>query len=194
MSAISGRTGGDDSRCSSHVLFNNAHNGSENPTVGRSGRFPVRTFRITAASSSTCSKGRRPVTTYRESERRRGDGKLMYTSRVVIPRAYISVLFDGNLLRDRSVYPNLYGSRISGAIHRVVPPVLWPLGISPELASSMIAVSPKSAKQAWHSELTRMLACVLTSWVNKVNSRHEDCSPLRCRCGRGRVGVGTVSR
>jgi len=84
----------------------------------------------------------------------------MRTSRIVIPRAYISVLFDGNLFRDRLVYPNLSGSRISGAIHRVVPPVLWPLGPSPELASSIIAANPKSARQARRSELMRMLACI----------------------------------
>ena len=125
--AISGRVGGDDSRSSSHVWANRSHSGSENPTVGRKGRFPVRTFCITAASRSTCSKGRRPVATYRGKMRlsdRRRSGELMPTSRMVIPRAYISVLFDGNLLRDRLVYPNLSGSRISGAIHRVVPPVL----------------------------------------------------------------------
>ena len=126
ISVISGRVGGDGSRTSSHVWTNITHNGSENPTVGREGRFPVRTLYLTASSRPTCSKGRRPVATYRGKMRlpdRRRSGELMPTSRMVIPRAYISVLFDGNILRDRLVYPNLSGSRISGAIHRVVPPV-----------------------------------------------------------------------
>jgi len=39
----------------------------------------------------------------------------MRTSRIVIPRVYISVLIDGNLLRNRLVYPNPLGFRISGA-------------------------------------------------------------------------------
>ena len=68
MAVISGRAGGEDLCSSSHISFNNAHNGSENPTVGRSGRVPLRTFRITATSRSVCSKGWQPVTTYRENE------------------------------------------------------------------------------------------------------------------------------
>ena len=83
----------------------------------------------------------------------------MRTSRIVIPRAYMSVLFDGNLLQVHLVYPYLSGSRTSGAIHRIVPPALWLLGLSTELVSPIIAVSLKSAKQARCSELTRMLAC-----------------------------------
>jgi hypothetical protein len=78
----------------------------------------------------------------------------------------MSVLFDGNLLRARLVYPYLSGSRISGAIHRVVPPALWVLGPSPEVVSSIIAASPKSAKQAWRSELMRILAYTSTLLVN----------------------------
>ena len=71
-------------------------------------------------------------------------------SRIVIPRAYISVLFDGNFLRARLIYPYLSGSRISGAIQRIVPATLSTLGPSTELASSLIATRPKSAKQARH--------------------------------------------
>ena len=92
----------------------------------------------------------------------------MRTSRVVIPRAYMSVLFDGNFLRARLVYPYLSGSRISGAIHRIVPLSSWLLGPSSEVESSMIAASPKSAKQARRSELMRTLACISTSPVNMV--------------------------
>ena len=169
MAVISGRAGGEDSYSSSHVSFNNAHNESENPAVGRSGRFPLRSFCMTAASGLTCSKGRRPVTTYRGSEvlqqGTEGNG-LIRTSRMVIPRAYVSMLFEGNFFRNHLLYPYLSGSRISGAIHRIVPPTLWLLSPSTEIVSTMIAVSPKSAKQARHSELMRTLACVSASSVN----------------------------
>lgn len=162
---ISGRTDDEsgDSNSSSHVWVNRIHSASENHTVGRSGRVPLSTFCMTAASGLVCSKGLRPVTTYKRKatlrERSSRNGEPIHTSRIVIPRAYMSVLFDGNFLRARLTYPNLSGSRISGAIHRVVPPALWPLAPSPELASSMIAASPKSAKQARRSELIRILAC-----------------------------------
>ena len=163
-----GRVGGEDSCSSSHVLANNAHNGSENPTAGRSGRLPLRTFCMTAASGLVYSKGRRPVTTYmgRVSFLRSRSGGPAPTSRMVIPRAYVSVLFDGNFVLHRLVYPYLSGSRISGAIHRVVPPARWLLGPSTKDVSSMIAASPKSAKQAQRSELMRIFACMPTSPVN----------------------------
>ena len=125
---------------------------------------------MTAASGLVCSKGRRPVTTYRGRvrlrDRRSGSGEFIRASRIVIPRAYVSVLFDGNFFRDFLVYPYVSGSRTSGAIHRIVPPALWLLLPSTEVTSSMIAASPKSARHARHSELMRILACVLTSPVN----------------------------
>jgi len=125
---------------------------------------------MTAASGFVCSKGLRPVTTYRGKlmlcERKRRNSVPIRASRMVIPRAYMSVFFDGSFFRARLTYPYLSGSRISGAIHRIVPPALWLLGPSTELASSMIAASPKSAKQARHSEFIRMLACRSSSPVN----------------------------
>jgi len=130
MLAISGRTDGEsgDSNSSSQVSINSAHNPSENPTIGLSGRVPLRTFCMTAASGLACSKGLRPVTTYRGKvllrDRSSSSGEPIRASRIVIPRAYISVLFDGNFLRARLTYPYLSGSRISGAIHRIVPPAL----------------------------------------------------------------------
>ena len=128
ISVILGRVGRVDSCSSSHVLVNNTHNGSENPTVGRSGRFPLKTSRMTAGSGLVCSKGRRPVTTCRGTirlyDRESRSGELVHTSRIVIPRAYISVLFDGSFFRDFLVYPYASGSRTSGAIHRIVPPAL----------------------------------------------------------------------
>ena len=65
MSVILGRTDGEseDSNSSSHICINSVHNTSENPTVGRSGRVPLRTFCMTAASGLVCSNGLRPVTT-----------------------------------------------------------------------------------------------------------------------------------
>ena len=78
----------------------------------------------------------------------------------------MSVHFDGNFLRAFLIYPYLSGSRISGAIQRIVPPALWVGGPSIELASSTIAASPKSAKQARHLELIRILACRSPSQVN----------------------------
>ena len=127
---------------------------------------------MTAASRSTYSKGRRPVTTYRGKARfcggRGRSCELIHTSRMVIPRAYMSVLFDGNFPLDRLIYPYLSGSRISGAIHRSVPPALRVLGPSTGLVSSKILVSPKSARQARDSELMRTLACISTSPVNKA--------------------------
>ena len=170
MLLILGRADGEGSNSSSQVLASNAHNGSENPSEGRSGRRPHRTFCITAASGSAYSNGRRPVTIYRGKVRSsdRCRSELIRTSRIVMPRAYMSVLFDGNFLRALLVYPYFSGSRISGAIHRIVPPALWLLGPSTEVVSSMIAASPKSAKQARHSELMRMLACISTSPVNAV--------------------------
>ena len=101
-------------------------------------------------------------------------------SKIVIPRAYTSVLFDGNFLRARLMYPYFSGSRISGAIHRVVPPALWLLGPSTELVSSLISVSPKSARQARHSELTRMFACAHHKLLVNAALSHgeDDCSPL----------------
>ena len=164
MLAISGRADGEseDSNSSTQVWINNVHNASENPNVGRSGRFPLRIFCITAASELACSKGLRPVTTCRgevmSRDRSSRSGEPRLASRIVIPKAYMSVLFDGSFLRTRLTYPDLSGSRMSGAIHRIVPPVLWPLAPSTEL-SSMIATSPKSARQAWNSEFIRMLAC-----------------------------------
>jgi len=64
---ISGRTDSEsaDSNSSSHVCISNAHSASENPTMGRSGRIPRRTLWMTATSGLVCSKGLRPVTTYR---------------------------------------------------------------------------------------------------------------------------------
>jgi len=125
---------------------------------------------MTAASGFVCSKGLRPVTTYRGKlmlcERNRRSGGPVRASRMVIPRAYMSVLFDGSFFRARLTYPYISGSRISGAIHRIVPPALWLLGPSMELASSMIAANPKSARQARHSEFIRMLACRSSSAVN----------------------------
>lgn len=163
---ILGRTDceSEDSNSSSHVWISNIHNTSENPTVGRSGRFPLRTFCMTAASRLVFPKGLRPVTTYKGKARLRDrssrSGELMRTSRMVIPSAYMSVLFDGNFLRARLTYPYLSGSIISGAIHRIVPSASRLLGSSTKFASPIIAVSPKSAKQARHSELIRMLVCV----------------------------------
>ena len=186
MLAISGRADGEsgDSNSSTQVWINNIHNASENPTVGRSGRFPLKTFCMTAASGLACSKGLRPVTTYRGKVtlryRTSRSGELIRASRIVIPRAYMSVLFDGSFLRARLTYPYLSGSRISGAIHRIVPPVLWPLAPSTELASSMIAASPKSARQARHSEFIRMLACRISLPVNLGQFRTMDSlTPLR---------------
>ena len=185
MLVVSGRADGESvaSYSSSHVRANNAHNASENPTVGRSGRFPLTTFEMTAASGLVCSKGLRPVITCRSNlcycnRNNRGNG-VVRASRIVIPRAYISVLFDGNFLRARLTYPYFSGSNISGAIHRVVPPALWLLGPSIELTSSMIAASPKSAKQARHSELMRMFACVLHQLHDLTSSYGGDgCSLL----------------
>lgn len=70
MSVILGRTDDEsaDSNSSSQVWVNSVHRASENPTVGRSGLIPSRTFRMTAASGLACSKGLRPVTTYRGKE------------------------------------------------------------------------------------------------------------------------------
>ena len=90
----------------------------------------------------------------------------MRTSRMVIPRAYMSMHFDGNFLQAFLIYPYLSGSRISGAIQRIVPPALWVGGPSMELASSTIAECPKSTKQARYLELIRMLACRSSSQVN----------------------------
>jgi len=65
ISVIFGRLGDSEvSNSSAHVWSNNAHNESENPSVGRSGRSPPRTFRMIAAAGLVCSKGRRPETTY----------------------------------------------------------------------------------------------------------------------------------
>jgi hypothetical protein len=97
----------------------------------------------------------------------RSDG-FVRASRIVIPRAYISVPFDGNFLRARLTYPYFSGFRISGAIHRVVPPALLP-GPSRELVSSVIAASPKSAKQARQSELMRIFAFV----QHQLLGRHD---------------------
>ena len=65
MLIISGRAAGgsDDSSCSRHDWINSAHNASENPIVGRSGRIPFKTFCMTAASGLVYSKGLRPVIT-----------------------------------------------------------------------------------------------------------------------------------
>ena len=71
----------------------------------------------------------------------------------------MSVHFDGSFLRAFLTYPYLSGSRISGAIQRIVPPALWVGGPSIELASSTIAECPKSVKHAWGLELIRILAC-----------------------------------
>ena len=90
----------------------------------------------------------------------------MRTSRIVIPRAYISVLFDGNSSRDHFVSPYLAGSRISGAIHRTASLVRRLLDHSTGVVSSTIAASPKSSKRARHSESIRMLTCISTPLVN----------------------------
>ena len=149
-----------DSNSSSHVWVNNVHNASENPTVGRLGRVPLKTFLTTTSSLLVSSKGFRPVTTYGwKFTSRDGSSEVARTSRTVIPSAYMSVLFDGSFLRACLTNPYFPGSRISGAIHRIVPPALWPLGPSMEFVSA-IAASPKSAKQARHSELTRMFAWI----------------------------------
>jgi len=104
--AIFGRADdSEDSNSSTHIWSNNTHSGSVNPTVGLSGRCPLRTFWITAASGLVCSKGRRPETTYGEKVRLHDEssrnGGSICTSRTVIPKAYMSVLFDGNFLRAR---------------------------------------------------------------------------------------------
>ena len=158
--AVFGRTDGKSvgSNSSSHVWVNNVHNASENPTAGLSGRSPSKTLFTTASSLLVFSKGFRPVITYEgEVTLCSRGGEAIRASRIVIPRAYTSVLFDGSFLRARLTYPYRSGSMISGAIHRIVPPALWLLDPSRELASA-IAASPKSAKQARHSELMRTLA------------------------------------
>ena len=120
--------GSEDSGTSAHDRVNNAHNASENPTGGRSGRSPLNTFLTTRSSPWVCSKGFLPVTTckrkYKFYNRRNRRSEAKRTSRIVIPSAYMSVLFDGNFLRACPTYPYLSGSRISGAIHRIVPPAL----------------------------------------------------------------------
>ena len=100
---IAGRTDGEskDSNSSCHIWINNVHNTSENPTVGRSGRVPSRTSCTTSISRTVFLKGSRPVTTYRGKMRSHDSGRSgepIRASRIVIPKAYISVLFDGNFL------------------------------------------------------------------------------------------------
>jgi len=68
--------------------------------------------------------------------------------------------------QGRSASPYISWSIISGATHRVVPPALWLLGPSARVVLSTIVASPKSAKQARHSELMRIFACRPTSSVN----------------------------
>ena len=68
---VFGRADGEsvDSNSSDHIWVNNVHNPFENPTAGRSGRTPPTTFVMTAASELACSKGLRPVITYRKNLR-----------------------------------------------------------------------------------------------------------------------------
>ena len=176
MSEIFGRADGESeaSNSSSHVLANNVHNASENPTEGRSGRIPPKTFWMTAASGLVRSNGLRRVTTCKVKSRSREKvaGAMspyaVRTSRIVIPSAYISVLFEGSFLRARLTYPYFSGSNISGAIHRIVPPVLLLLAPSIESVSSMITVFPKSARQARRSELMRISAWISSSSAQPV--------------------------
>lgn len=164
MSVISGRTDGDseDSNTSSHVRISSSHNASENPAVGLSGRIPLKTFCMTAVSRLMCSKGIWPVATCRGKltlgDRNKRGCEPIRSSRTVIPRAYMSVPFDGSFPSAFLTYPYLSGSRISGAIQRIVPPAFCAGGPSTEFASSTIAARPKSARQARRSELIRIFA------------------------------------
>ena len=69
----------------------------------------------------------------------------------------MSVFLDGRRFIDSLVKPNLSGYIISGAIHRIVP-LIPEFTVLPNVASSIIAANPKSAKRAWEVESIKIFA------------------------------------
>ena len=152
-----------DSNSSNHIWAINIHNASENPAIGRSGRIPSKTFGMIAASRLIYSKGLWPVITcggnVRHVEEATGN-RFARASRIVIPKAYISVLLDGNFFRACLIYPYFSGSRISEC-----RACLADFGLATIIQDTSPSEKPRGHKAEgttrWMApELIRIFACV----------------------------------
>jgi hypothetical protein len=116
-----------DSRCSyssDQLSCSRSHSPPENPACGFSGRTLANTFFATLPSEDFPNGGS-PVSTCRgEVIEFLGESwRSPLTSRIVIASAYISVDFEGSFGKLFFVNPNLSGSIISGALHRMESPI-----------------------------------------------------------------------
>jgi hypothetical protein len=158
---MDGRVGGLDPYSGSQTFNRIFHKRSENPEGGRLGFFPPNTATITLTSLWRLLYGRVPVNTCQRYDIYISSNFCgIHTSSMVIPSAYTSVLLDGNCLCPSPRNSKRSGCSISGAIHLVVPFGPRPPVADPEPDSSMIVVSPKSARRAQYVGSIRMFALV----------------------------------